>query len=324
MTSVGGRLHLSEDAGASSASEFTSSAAAGARPGSAWHRLGIGALDLRETLDGGQAFRWFAAGSGSYEGVVGNTLVRVRNGDSGGDAGVEVAMVGGSTTRADFVSIRDYIASGQDPDLMLRAFAEEPWVGHVSSERLPLRVLRQEPWECLASFVLSQNSNMVRIKKMVGALAEFGDDLHGGGGNRKFPTPSEVADIGAGQLRTLGLGYRAPSLMAVAKHVASSGDWLRDLREATYADAKSELMELPGVGPKVADCVLAYGLDKREAFPIDVHVMRAMTRLYDVAAGAKPDDVAAWARDRFGQWSSLVQLYVFRDEVNRRAGGAGC
>ena len=279
-----------------------------------WQQLEIGAVDLAETLDGGQAFRWHAVGAATFEGVIGRGLVKVRS-DEHDTYFATCEPYGVEGVRE---SALDYLASGRDPSAMFDDFGDEPWATQSARERTQLRVLRQDPWECLAAFICSQNSNMVRIKQLVASLAGFGESLDDNGRHYVFPKPHVVAGIGEHRLRELRFGYRAPHLAQVARIVAGSGDWLWNLRAASYVDAKAELMDLPGVGPKVADCVLAYSLDKGESFPIDVHVMRAMRRLYDLPESAKVDDVAEWARDRFGNWSSLVQLYVFRDEVNRR------
>ena len=279
-----------------------------------WQRLKIGAVDLAETLDGGQAFRWHAVDTSTYEGVIGGDVIRFRS-DDGVTWVASRELAGVERLRE---AALDYMASGRASGAMFDEFADEPWATQSARERIPLRVLRQDPWECLAAFVCSQNSNMVRIKQLVASLAEFGGPLDQDGRHYAFPKPEVVAGIGECNLRNLRFGYRAPHLVQVAGIVACRGEWLWNLRDVPYDDAKRELMDLPGVGPKVADCVLAYALDKGESFPIDVHVMRAMQRLYNLPERVKITDVAEWARDRFGDWSSLVQLYVFRDEVNRR------
>ena len=138
----------------------------------------------------------------------------------------------------------------------------------------------------------------------------------------RFPEPRVVADAGEAYLRSVGLGYRAKHLSLTAQAVAGWGDGaLARLRTASYSDAKDALMELQGVGPKVADCVLAYSMDKGEAFPVDVHVRRAAIRLYGLDADIKNDMVGEWARDRFGKYAAWAQLYMFRDEINRRSTG---
>ena len=277
--------------------------------------LNVGDLDIAETLDGGQAFRWQRDSGGSYTGVIGDAIVQVRR--RNGNVWVSNNARSPRDRLADIAE--QYIASGTDPAVMLDRFASEPWVNVDLRDRLPLRVLRQDPWECLAAFICSQNSNMPRIKKMVASVAGFGVPLDGTGTHFKFPEPGIIASLGETRLRELGLGYRAPSLVEVARKVSDSHAWLDNLRSAEYEEAKRELMGLPGVGPKVADCVLAYSLDKHEAFPTDVHVMRAVTRIYGMTDKAKVNDVASWARDRFGEFSSLAQLYIFREEVNRKA-----
>lgn len=279
-----------------------------------WQRLEIGAIDLAETLDGGQAFRWHEVEPSTYEGVIGEDQVKLRS----DDLDTSVAVRDSCGDEAARESALDYMATGRRPSAMFDVFANEPWATQSARERAPLRVLRQDPWECLAAFICSQNSNMVRIKQLVAKLAGYGETLDKDEEHFIFPKSEVVAGIGEHRLREMRFGYRAPHLTRVARIVSDRGDWLWSLRNATYDDAKSELMDLPGVGPKVADCVLAYSLDKGESFPIDVHVMRAMRRLYDLPEHAKVNDVAEWARDRFGDWSSLAQLYVFRDEVNRR------
>lgn len=277
--------------------------------------LRLGEVDIAETLDGGQAFRWHGTTGGAYVGVLGHRIARICSGD--GDL-----WVSGCDQDSDDTLVRnarEYLASGADPAVMLDRFASEPWATDGIIDRQPLRVLRQDPWECLVAFICSQNSNMPRIKKMVASVAGFGTGLDGTGKHFEFPEAAIIAELGETRLRELGLGYRAPSLAEVARRMAADDGWLVDLRSADYDDAKKELIGLPGVGPKVADCVLAYSLDKHEAFPIDVHVMRAVTRIYKMQSEAKIDHVASWARERFGEFSSLAQLYIFRSEVNRNA-----
>ena len=125
--------------------------------------------------------------------------------------------------------------------------------------------------ECLASFICSQNSNIPRIKQMVASVARLGKRIGDQDWAYEFPAPETVADAGEGLLRSVGLGYRAKHLALTAHALTTWEDGeLEDLRRSSYEAAKDALMDLQGVGPKVADCVLAYSLDKGEAFPIDV------------------------------------------------------
>ena len=287
----------------------------GAGVNNKWKPLGIGEIDLTVTLDGFQAFRWDRVGDDCrYEGVIGETIVGLRQVD--GDVLVSDLGFDPGKPIADIAN--DYLASGPDPVEMFKRFGDEPWARDIPSKRGLLQVLRQDPWECLAAFICSPQSKIPRIKQMVRSIAKFGQNLVPDGRYKAFPSPEVIADLDEKYLESLKLGYRAPRLVESAQQVANSGQWLQELRSASYADARLELeLKLPGVGPKVADCVLAYSLDKPEAFPIDVHVKKAMKRLYKLSDQMKDEEVAAWSRDRFGKWSSLVQLYVFWDEYKK-------
>ncbi len=275
--------------------------------------LGIGEVDLDQTLDGGQAFLWRLQPSGRYRGVLGSRVVEFF--DCNGDVGIERRF---DPIDADAVSdAREYFDWRLDTDQLRRRLSEEPHFGMELSEGPVLRVLRQDPWECLIAFVCSQNSNIPRIKTMIAAVGSYGTQIGSHPWEFAFPSPEQVADVGESRLREAGLGYRAKHLSRTASVVARGGVDLHALRSAGYGDAKTALMSLPGVGPKVADCVSAYSLDKREAFPVDVHVRRAVERLYGLKEGMKYDDIGEWARDRFGKWAAIAQLYLFRNQINQ-------
>ena len=280
-------------------------------------RLDVEPFDLQQTLDGGQAFRWYGAGHGMFRGVLGSRVVTI--GRDGTTFSVD------KTEGIDFEALRrdieDYLVTTADVARLRALLSDEPGFGHDIAELPLIRVMRQDPWECLVGFICSQNSNIPRIKQMVAAVARMGRRIGSQDWAFELPNPNVVADAGEMYLREIGLGYRAKHLAPTAEMLTNSSN-LSELRNASYYDAKEALMELPGVGPKVADCVLAYSLDKGEAFPVDVHVRRAAIRLYDLDEDIKNDAVGEWARDRFGEYAAWAQLYMFRDEINRRLNGA--
>ena len=280
--------------------------------------LDLKPFDLEQTLDGGQAFRWHSSGDGSYGGVLGSRVASI----SSDAKRVVVSCEGGDTEGEMKECVEDYLQADLDVDEIRRVLGSEPGYGEWVAEMPLIRVMRQEPWECLAAFICSQNSNIPRIKQMVAAAARLGRRIGEDEWAYEFPEPRVVADAGEEYLRSVGLGYRAKHLSLTAQAVVSWGDdALASLRTASYSDAKDALMELHGVGPKVADCVLAYSLDKGEAFPVDVHVRRAAIRLYGLGEDVKNEAVGEWARDRFGKYAAWAQLYMFRDEINRRLTG---
>jgi N-glycosylase/DNA lyase len=177
-----------------------------------------------------------------------------------------------------------------------------------------LRVLRQEPWECLIAFICSANSNIPRIAQNVETLAShYGSPIVMDGEVRHaFPTPVQLAEAGEMELRKLGLGFRAPYVARAALLVASGELDLDALVRLPYAEAKAWLMECPGVGPKVADCVLVFSLEKLEAFPIDVWVRRALGEWYFPGQKAPSDRVLLeWAQDHFGRYAGYANQYLF-------------
>ena len=280
--------------------------------------LDLKPFDLEQTLDGGQAFRWHSSGDGSYGGVLGSRVASVLS----DGRRVTVSCEGGDTEGEMKECVEDYLQADLDVDEIRRVLGSEPGYGEWVAEMPLIRVMRQEPWECLAAFICSQNSNIPRIKQMVADAARLGRRIGEDEWAYEFPEPRVVADAGEEYLRSVGLGYRAKHLSLTAQAVVSWGDdALASLRTASYSDAKDALMELHGVGPKVADCVLAYSLDKGEAFPVDVHVRRAAIRLYGLGEDVKNEAVGEWARDRFGKYAAWAQLYMFRDEINRRLTG---
>lgn len=280
-------------------------------------RLDVEPFDLQQTLDGGQAFRWYGSGDGTFSGVLGSRVVSI--GSDG--TTVSVDRANGIDCEALRRDVEDYLVTTANIPRLRALLSDEPGFGQDIVELPIIRVMRQDPWECLVSFICSQNSNIPRIKQMVASVGRLGRRVGAEDWTFEFPHPDTVADIGETRLREVGLGYRAKHLALTAKMLANSSN-IGELRNASYHDAKEALMELPGVGPKVADCVLAYSLDKGEAFPVDVHVRRAATRLYGLDEDIKNDAVGEWARDRFGKYAAWAQLYMFRDEINRRINGA--
>ena len=277
--------------------------------------LDIEPFDVAQTLDGGQAFGWYGNADSSYRGVMRNQVVDIGCDSRGVWYRTECEPSEDVRTR-----IEDYLGVSDDVASVISALSAEPSYGEDLC-RLPLiRILRQNPWECLVGFICSQNSNIPRIKQMVASVARLGRQIGSDDWAYELPEPEVVARTGETGLRAIGLGYRAKHLAPTAAILANGVD-LDGLRGASYHDAKDALMELPGIGPKVADCILAYSLDKGEAFPVDVHVRRAAIRLYGLDEKIKNDALGEWARDRFGDYSAYAQLYMFRDEINRRANG---
>jgi len=264
-------------------------------------------FDLPGTMDGGQAFRWRPIeGDIGYRGVVGRSVLEIRS----AKGGLLVRVAAGEP--ADSAVIGHYLGLDDDLEGLRARYAEDPGLGPALSEYLGLRLLRQDPWECLCGFICSATSNIPRIQLNMGALASTqGERIGPGPDDFAFPGPDVVAAAGEQASRDLGWGFRARYLAGAAAAVASGKFVLERLLDLSYEEARDALVTLDGVGPKIADCVLAFSLRKGEAFPVDRWVRRAMEEWYGAPEKMSNDDVGRMARERFGEDAAYAQQYLF-------------
>lgn len=229
-------------------------------------------FDLPQTLDCGQAFRWQEQADGSYTGIVRKKVCRVSQADG------NIILHG--VSREDFEQLwRGYFDLDRDYGEIKRRFSADPVLARAAAYAPGIRVLRQEPWEALCSFIISQNNNVKRIKGIVERLcAAFGEPL--GEGYRAFPTPQALALLSADDLAPIRAGFRARYLIDAARRVASGEIELDRLADMPLNEARAALLNISGVGVKVADCALLYGCGRIDCFPVDVWIRRVMDRLF--------------------------------------------
>ncbi len=278
---------------------------------------------LAETLDGGQSFRWHGA-DGTWTGQWSDHVSQLRLAGAGLEWRAPRAMVANVAAalprylglEQDLAALTDSLPWRSDPHLA-RCIAAFPG----------LRILRQPFGETLLGFLCSATKQIIQIKQMVALLAS----RHGASlvelparssplpaSCRRLPTWSELASISEKDLRSCLLGFRAKYIHATAKYIAARPGWLEETEHLPYAAAKARLVELPGVGEKVADCVLLFGAGRLEAFPVDTWVLKSLARRYGLD-GWKPAQVAHFGRSHFGPLAGLAQQYLFAWE--RRFGG---
>ena len=267
-------------------------------------------FDLAATLESGQVFRWRRVDSGWYVGVVGRHPVALSQVEGGllysCERGTEEAV-----KRA----LYDYFRLDEDLLAIYREVSDDQRVAEAISRYRGLRLLRQEPWECLVSFVCSSVSNIPRISRTLEAMAQrYGRAVSLAGHTLyAFPTPEELARLLESDLRELGLGFRAKYVAEIAPALAAGRVDLAALRQASYEEAKAELMLLPGIGGKVADCVLVFSLDKLEGFPVDRWVRRCLKEWYFQGGTISDAALLSWAQGRWGRHAGYVQQYLFHD-----------
>ncbi|MDD4879181.1 MAG: DNA-3-methyladenine glycosylase [Candidatus Omnitrophica bacterium] len=266
--------------------------------------LPVSDFNLEHTLECGQAFRWERSGD-FYTGVIGESLVKAAF------DGRELTVETGS--RADKEKIADYFGLNEDLPRIYKEIGTDPHVKKAIKKYHGLRILNQDRWECLASFILSSYTNIPRIKKMIAGLSKkFGKRLVLGRMDAySFPPAGRIAGADIKILKGLGLGFRAAYIKDTARKVASKKFDLDALEDLNYKEAKERLMSLKGVGEKVADCVLLFSFKRYEAFPVDVWIKRGIEELYFSGKAAAPKKAAEFARERFGAYAGYAQEYLY-------------
>ena len=256
--------------------------------------------NLQRTVECGQVFRW-AVSDGTATGVFRGRVWTVRQ------EGTTLRVVGGDG--AELEALLHHLAVDAPLRSVERALAADPVLRRTLAHTSGIAIMRQDPWECLISYVVSAFNNIPKIRLTVERLSRrFGRPL--GGGRFAFPTPSRLADAPLRSLRACLLGYRAPYVQAVARAVAEGRLDLEALRAQPYAQARGALLSLPGVGEKVAECVLLFALGCGEAFPVDVWVQRAVEGLF-LRRRATPRAIRQWARERFGSLAGYANQHLF-------------
>lgn len=252
-------------------------------------------FDLAETLDCGQAFRWRQSPEepGLWEGAAFGKALSVRQ------AGGKLELF---CSQEDFEGVwREYFDLNEDYAALREALsAMDPVLAQAAAFAPGIHILRQDPWEALCSFILSQNNHIGRIKGIIQRFCElFGARIEGSA-MRAFPDAETVAALSAEDLEPLRCGYRALYVLDAAKQVADGAVDLDKIKREPAACGREALRKIKGVGPKVAECALLYGFHKTECFPMDVWMKRAMGTLLP---GKRPED--------FGPYAGLAQQYLF-------------
>lgn len=247
-------------------------------------------FSLSDTLDCGQAFRWHEE-NGKWVGIAHGKRLSLYN--DGSDIIIEGA------TKEDFDGIwREYFDLDRDYDGIVTAVSANRKLKEISDITGNIRILRQDTWEALCSFIISQNNNIPRIKGIIERMCEtFGDEIDGG---YSFPDAARIAKLSVQDLAPLRCGFRAEYIIDAARRVASGEVNLVSLRDMDTASAAEELMKIKGVGPKVAACTLLFGCGRIDSFPVDVWIKRAMQVLF---ADGLPDVAVPYA--------GIVQQYIF-------------
>jgi N-glycosylase/DNA lyase len=264
--------------------------------------------DLAATLNSGQAFRWIPHND-DWEGVIGQRWVRLRL--------LPYAIKAQCVAHPnDWTWLTRYLQSSICLDAILDSFPKhDPHLQRAVQSCLGLRLLVQDPWECLASFILSSSKQIIQIRQIIQLLTEsFGvpvDVPHNHPPRHAFPDPHVIARLDEPQLRACKTGFRAASLLHAARYVADHPNFLPSLANLPTIAARDSLTRLPGVGEKIANCVLLFACGHASAFPVDTWILRTLQQLYFPQRHPKPVELRAFIASHFGPHAGYAQQYLF-------------
>lgn len=261
---------------------------------------------LDRTLSCGQCFRWAVEPGNdrvAARGIVDGAVVVVTQHARG--LAVDWHGPKGSVAR-----LLRHLGADEPLAEIEAMLGEDAVLARLLSRTSGIALMRQDPWECLVSFVISAFNNIPKITQTIDRLSRrFGDRIAVDAW--AFPRPEQLAGARRDALQACLLGYRAPYVRTLARLAVRGDVNVEAVKRLAYDDARKALLDLPGVGDKVAECVLLFGLGHREAFPVDVWVHRAVERWYFKGRRRAPGAIRAWARDRFGPLAGYAQQHLF-------------
>lgn len=258
--------------------------------------------NLARTLSCGQVFRWQWRNSAAT-GVFAGRVIRVSQDDDG-------VHVDGLSGAEQIPHLRRYLGLDEPLAAIERQLARDPVLRGSIAQSTGIALMRQDPWECLISFIISAFNNIPKIEQSLARLAaRFGDPL--GDSSWTFPSPRRLATASLPALRRCVLGYRAPFVRAVARRVATGKVDLSELGRVSYDEARRALLALPGVGEKVADCVLLFAYGQGHAFPVDVWIKRVVEQRYFRGRLQTSKSLRAFAEARFGPLAGYAQQHLY-------------
>lgn len=261
-------------------------------------------FDLKQIFECGQCFRWDAVGD-AYIGVTKDKALKIYKSEN--------KIILEDTTKNDWDTLFcDYFDMTRDYGKIKETLSQDDKMKEAISFGEGIRILRQDPFEALISFIISASNNIPRIKKIISSLCEnFGEEImYQGKTYYSFPTPEKLASLTLSEIDIIRAGFRGKYIISAAKAVESGMLDLECLKNSSFEYAKSELLKLSGVGNKVAECVLLFGLSKHSGFPVDVWIKRIMEYCY-FDSEVPADEILQFAKEKFGELGGFAQQYLF-------------
>lgn len=265
-------------------------------------------IDLDNTINSGQVFLWKSL-DGFWYGINGQDVLKVSQSGS---------ITSYQNSKADLFRKKDNLEE------IIGSISKDKTTRLAVKKYLGLRLLRQDPFQCFISFIVSSNSNIQKIRSNLEHLSvKFGKKVSF---DKKefytFPEPRRIASATIGEISSCGLGYRSRFVLDAARIIQSGQIDLEDLRKCSYSEANKIIQSVPGIGSKVADCILLFSLDKLEAFPLDRWMIRILEKYYPGKFGIKTKSITQKQYEilhekivkHFGPYAGYAQQFLFKME----------
>ena len=256
----------------------------------------------------GQCFRWNREEDNSYTGIFKNNVINVKEEEN------KIVFTGICKNDIKEECIRYFDLKENYENIKNKLSNIDEYLANSIKYGEGIRILHQDLWETLISFIISANNNIPRIKTIIERMSKnYGQAIEFRGKQYyTFPTPEELSKVTVENYRKLGLGFRDVRVYETVQKTLSKEIDLDKLRIETNIDLlREELLKIPGVGPKVADCIMLFALKKYQVFPIDVWVKRVISELYFENQEQKPKIIQKFAKEHYGELAGLAQQYLF-------------
>ena len=262
-------------------------------------------FNITHIFECGQCFRWNREEDGSYTGVVKNKVINVLQ--------QENTVEFNNINTDDFDIIKNYFDFDTDYETIKNTLNTDEIMAEAIKFGEGIRILNQEEWETMVSFMISANNRIPMIKKVIENLSiSFGDYIGNYRGKEyfSFPTAERLSAAPVERILECKTGFRAPRIKAAATRFLTEKDKIYNIKNMSYDEGLAYLKTYKGIGDKVANCILLFSMKHFDTFPVDVWVRRVMQTLY-VSKETKDEDIRKFAENKFGKYSGFAQQYLF-------------
>lgn len=264
-------------------------------------------FEPQHVFDCGQCFRWLREEDGSYTGVVQGRVINVKKEND--------LIIFDNTNKEEFENIWfDYFDLGRNySEIKNELKVMDEYLEKATEFGKGIRILQQDGWEMLISFIISANNRIPMIQRAINNLSEKYGKLIGEYKGKKyyaFPTPDELSQASVEDIRACQTGFRDKYIKSVVDYVSENNEDVLSYRKLNTDECIKELIKFNGVGPKVADCIALFGMQKYDTFPVDVWVKRVMEEFY-VEDNLSLPKIRKFALGKFGNLSGFAQQYLF-------------